>query len=280
MTKNLEKKRFRKLDLEFDYLGFGMDVFGLWKRIYYYFKDNSLYTVIKKNHLLVNPENENKKLYICGLGPSLQDVDLMKLDGDSFVVNSFFKFGVRYPSFVPTYYLWVDDDVEKKEEEQENVRVAMRQYQERGTIFIFNSKANHVALLKEFDINNIYFMSTFRGEFHPFKDYDMTKIMPVSGNVASFAVLLGILMGYKEIYLLGCDFSSFTTPKHLHCYEDNNTYKTLTLAQDLLAYAHVAKYHENLNELAERKGVNIYNATKGSLIDAYPFKINEYLYIK
>lgn len=280
MKKNTEKKRFRKLDLQFDYIGFGMDVLGLWKRINYFFKDHSLYTVIKKNNQLVKQENAEKKLYICALGPSLQNVDLMKLDGDSFAVNNFYKFGERYPSFVPTYYLWVDDDVEKKKEEQNRVRAAMSQYQSRGTTFIFNSKANHASLFKEFDMDRIYFMSTFRGEFHPYKDYDMTKIMPVSGNVASFAVLLGLLMGYKEIYLLGCDFSSFTTPKPFHCYDDKAEEKTLTLAQDLLAYAHVAKYHENLYELAERKGAKIFNGTKGSLIDAYPFKIDENLYLK
>ena len=273
-------KRFRKMDLEFDYLSFGVDVLGLWKRINFWFKDHSLYTVIKKNHELVKSENEKKKIYICALGPSLKDVDLNKIDGDSFVVNSFFKLAAEYPNFVPTYYLWIDDDIYRTQSEMDNAKYAMGLYQPKGTRFIINSKANHADFIKDVDIKKIYYMSTFRGEFHPDKEYDMTKIMPVSGNVVSFAILLSILMGYKEIYLLGCDFNSFTTPKPLHCYNDKDEVKTLSLAQDLLAYAHVAKYHERLQELAERKGVKIFNATKGSLIDAYPFKIEEELYTK
>lgn len=273
-------KRFRKLDLEFDYLAFGVDVLGLWKRFNFWFKDHSLYDVIKKNYELVNSENREKKMYICALGPSLKNVDLNRIEGDTFVVNNFFKLAADYPNFVPTYYLWIDDDIYRTQKEMENAKYAMEMYMPHGTRFIINSKANHSAFIKGMDENKIYYMSTFRGEFHPSKEYDMTKIMPVSGNVASFAILLSILMGYKEIYLLGCDFNSFTTPKPLHCYSDKDEIKTLTLAQDLLAYAHVAKYHENLQVLAERKNAKIFNATKGSLIDAYPFMIDESLYLK
>lgn len=262
-------KRFRKIDLQFEYLAFGIDALGLWKRVSFWFKDHSLYSVIKKNHELIKIENAKKKIYICALGPSLKSVDLNKLDGDSFVVNNFFKLADTYPNFIPTYYLWVDDGIYRNQSEMEKAKYAMNLYQPKGTRFIINSKANHAEFVKNVDGDKLYYMSTFRGEFHPNKDYDMTKIMPVSGNVASFAILLSILMGYKEIYLLGCDFSSFTTPKPLHCYNDNNETKTLSLAQDLLAYAHVAKYHERLQELAERKGVHIFNATRGSLIDAY-----------
>lgn len=277
MKNSKKQKRFRKLDLEFNYLSFGMDVLGLWKRISFFIKDHSLFTVIKKNKQLVKKENNEKKLYVCALGPSLQDVDLTKIQGDTLVVNFFYRFGNRYPSFVPTYYLWIDDAAQRI---PDKVNDALNLYYNRGTTFIFNSKISHASLLNDYNLEKIFFMSTFRGDFHPDKDYDLSKIMPVSGNVASFAILLGILMGYKEIYLLGCDFNSFTTPKPLHCYTDNAKSKSLTLAQDLLAYAHVAKYHENLQFLAERKGVKIYNATKGSLIDAYPFRIDENLYLK
>lgn len=265
-----KNKRFRKLDLEFDYLAFGVDMLGLWKRINFFFKDHSLYTVIKKNHELVNPKNADRKIYICALGPSLRNVDLNKIDGDTFVVNNFVKMADKYPDLVPTYYMMIDDAYARDEVALSRLVEALNTYQTRGTKFILNSKANHVNRLKEFDLDKIYFMSTFRGEFHSCRNYDMAKIMPISGNVASFAILLSILMGYKEIYLLGCDFNSFTTPKLLHCYKDDkNDVKTLSLAQDLLAYAHVAKYHEKLEELAGRVGVKIYNATKGSLIDAY-----------
>lgn len=267
----MSEKRFKKLDLQFEYLAFGINLLGVWKRISYYFKDHSLYTVIKKNKILVNPDNSQKKIYICALGPSLKNVDLNCIDGDTIVVNSFYKFANKYPSFIPTYYLMIDDAYARYPHRAEELRLILDTYLKKGTKFFFNSKINHTSFLKDYPAENIFYFSTFRGDFNPNKKYDFSKIMPVSGNVVTFAILLSILMGYKEIYLLGCDFNSFTTRKPLHCYSDSSEKKALTLSQDLIAYAHVAKYHERLQELAEKEGIAIKNATKGSLIDAYPF---------
>lgn len=267
----MKNKRFRKLDLQFDILSFGINVLGLWKRISFFFKDHSLYTVIKKNKLLINTENSKKKMYVCALGPSLRNVDFNSIDGDSFVVNGFYKFAQNIPLFIPTYYMMIDDEYARNPEEMKFAETVLNAYLNKGTKFFFNSKINHAPFLKKYNPDNIFFFSTFRGAFNPNKKYDFSKIMPISGNVVTFAILLSILMGYKEIYLLGCDFNSFTTPKPLHCYSDSNEIKSLTLSQDLLMYANVAKYHERLQELAKKEGVVIKNATKGSLIDAYPF---------
>lgn len=264
-------KRFKKLDLQFEYLSLGINILGLWKRINYFVKDRSLFTVIKKNKVLVKSENSKKKMYVCALGPSFKNVDLNNIDGDSFVVNGFYKYASRVPSFVPTYYMMIDDIYASSPAQAAVLQSVLDTYLCKGTKFFFNSKLNHAPFLKEYSWDNIHFFSTFRGDFSPKKHYDMSKIMPISGNVISFAVLLSILMGYKEIYLLGCDFNSFTTRKPLHCYNDSDERKELTLSQDLMAYAHVAKYHERLQELAEKEGVKIMNATRGSLIDAYPF---------
>lgn len=264
-------KRFKKLDLQFEYLSFGINVLGLWKRVNYYFKDHSLFTVIKKNKLLMNSQISSKKIYICALGPSLKKVDLNCIDGDSFVVNSFYKYANKLPSFIPTYYMMIDDGYAGNASRQVEIRQILDIYLHKGTKFFFNSKLHHAPFLKDYTWDNIYFFSTFRGDFNPQKKYDMSKVMPISGNVVSFAVLLSILMGYKEIYLLGCDFNSFTTRKPMHCYDDSSEQKTLSLSQDLIAYAYVAKYHERLQELASREEVKIFNATKCSLIDAYPF---------
>lgn len=267
----MSNNRFKKLDLQFEYFSFGINVLGLWKRINYFIKDRSLFKVIKKNKQLINTDNSHTKIYICALGPSLNDVDLSKIDGDSFVVNSFYKYGTRYSSFTPTYYMMIDDIYARNPDREQELRLILDTYLKKGTKFFFNSKLNHATFLKDYNLDHIYFFSTFRGDFSSRKHYDMSKIMPISGNVVSFAILLSILMGYKEIYLLGCDFNSFTTRKPLHCYTDPNEHKELTLSQDLIAYAHVAKYHERLQELAIKQDVKILNATKCSLIDAYPF---------
>lgn len=267
----MAKYRLAKVDLLHEYISFGVDLLGFWKRFTFFFKDHSLYTVIKKNKELIKHENGKKKIYICGLGPSLQNVNFNKIDGDTFCVNGFFKFNHKFTSFIPTYYMMLDDKYATVPKIIAEAKNALDAYINKGTIYFLNSKNNHSDLLKSYPKDKIYYFSTFRGDFHPNKNYDIAKIMPVSGNVITFSILLSMLMGYKEIYLLGCDFNSFTTKKELHCYDDSNNTKDLTLSQDLLAYAQVAKYHERLHQFALRKGIKIYNATKGSLIDAYPF---------
>ncbi len=275
----INKSERSHLDRVFDLVMKSYDVGGIVKRVQYFFTHHEYYEIIKKNTELKNEENINKKLYVMALGPSLKQVDINKIKGDSIVVNRFFRMKEFNPDFVPTYYMMMDDTFTDPERIGD-FKLAVETYYDKGTKYFLKSKVNSIEYVKNHDQKGIYFVSDFRGNIHAEKDYDFSKPVPAFQNVVEGAILIGIYMGYKEIVLLGCDFNSFSTPKELHFYNDSGKTKPFSLATELTAYAVVARCHEILNDMAVRNGIKIYNSTKDSLIDAYPFKIEEELYTK
>lgn len=250
---------------------------GYVKRVQFFFLKHETYSAIKRNKELVKAENPGKKAYVCALGPSLREVDLSKIDGDTIVVNRFYKFGNDYPAFVPTYYMITDYNF-MRPENKKDLECALKAYKDKGTIFLLNSKLASSAVVNAIPKEQLYFVSPFDGRMRPNKDYKIDGWMPAFQNVVGAAILTLMLMGYKDINLLGCDFNSFASTKQVHCYKDKSEERLYTMYYELFAYSFAAKDHLDLQEYAERIGRKITNMTKGSLIDAYPVEIDEALY--
>lgn len=112
--------------------------------------------------------------------------------------------------------------------------------------------------------------------------------MPRPRNVLIPAVMVGIREGYRKIYLAGADHSwtrtlsvddeNFVVSVQPHFYSDNeeehkrvrSTYAGLHL-HDVLGSMTVAfRSYWQIASYAKEKGVEIINATPGSMIDAFP----------
>ena len=254
-----------------------MDVACKVKTCLDYFMHHEYYSIMKRNKVLFFEENKNKVCYVCALGPSLKDVDLNRIKGDTIVVNRFTKIGKKFPDFVPTYYAMIDalfafpGYVEELEE-------AIQLYENKGTKFFFGSKMMKADIFKRVQSDNFYFVTWPSGFLNPKKTYSLDKPFPAVQNVACFAIYYAMLMGYKKIVLLGCDFNSFASLTRNHCYEESSTERLYRRSNELFDYSIVSRVHENLAEYARNNGVTIINSTKGSLIDAYEFEIDNSLY--
>lgn len=257
-----------------------IDLGGILKCVINFFFHHNYYSLLKRNKELYMKEHEKKKCYVCALGPSLKNVDLNKIKGDTIVVNRFFKIGLLYPNFVPTYYIMLDH-LFNKPENISDFEKALESYIHKGTIFILNSKLAGLSIMKKYSENkNIYYISCFRGSMHPYGKYALDKVMPAFQNVVGAAILIIALMGYKKISLLGCDFNSFASTQKIHCYKDRNTKRNDKLSFELFCYYLAARNHDDLYEYARINGIEITNSTEGSLIDSYPIEIEEELYFK
>lgn len=115
--------------------------------------------------------------------------------------------------------------------------------------------------------------------------YDRGYGIPTSRNVIIPAMVLMILLGYKTIYLYGCEFSwtktmdvdpengmMFFNDRHFYSKDEiryfgkgGYVWWLETIAEELRGTEHVARY-------AEHKGVRIINRTKGSFIDAFDYE--------
>ena len=118
--------------------------------------------------------------------------------------------------------------------------------------------------------------------------YDKAMAMPRPRNVLIPSIMIGIWLGYKEIYLMGADHSwlqsiwvdddNRVVTVQPHFYADNDKEKQRVRSEyaghrlhDVLESFHIAfrSYHR-IARYAASRGVEIYNATPGSFIDAFP----------
>ena len=262
-------------DLDVKILNLG----GVIKQVVNFLFHHKMYTVIKRNNILVKEENRKEDLYICALGPSLKDVDLYRIKGHTMVVNRFFKIGEHFPHFVPTYYVIIDSLFASKELAPE-LKYALDMYIPKGTIFLLNSQLEGNEVLKGYNKDQIFFLSSFSGEVDPTKEYRLDGVLPIFENVAGAAILSGVCMGYKQIKLLGCDFNSFASTTRNHCYADAKKERWYRMSFELFNYAFASHMHDCINEIAIKHNALVTNSTKGSLIDAYPMNVEENLYSK
>jgi len=117
--------------------------------------------------------------------------------------------------------------------------------------------------------------------------FDLQLGMPRPHNVLIPSLMLAIKMGYKNIYIWGADHSwlkeisvdenNRVLVNQKHFYDENiskpqpmNKLKgTRKLHEVLQKFIYAFKGYFEIDYYAQKKGINIYNATPGSYIDAF-----------
>lgn len=242
-------------------------------------------------------DRNGRPLIVLGNGPSLakniaEDMDLLT-GNDTLAVN----FAGNTPEFKrirPRYYLLMDPHFFNHPSPDPNVGRLFRHLNEdvdwELTLFI-PTRRNASAL----GISNPHIHIR---QFNPVgvEGYDwLVKLacdtgrgLPRPRNVLIPSIMVGIWLGYKEIYLLGADHSWLRT---LDVDDDNNVVsiqphfytdgeeehrRVATLFRDIRLHEllwgfHLAfKGYHSIRTYADSIGTRIYNATPGSYIDAFP----------
>lgn len=117
--------------------------------------------------------------------------------------------------------------------------------------------------------------------------YRMGLGMPRPRNVLIPAIMAGIQLGYREIYVAGADHSWMQTisvddDNHVisvqpHFYKDDEreqrrvdtTYRGLRLDQVVESFAIAFRSYHGVRRYADARGVKVFNSTPGSYIDAF-----------
>lgn len=222
--------------------------------------------IIKANESLRN-KYEGQSCIILGNGPSLRTFD-QNLIGDkkTFACNYFYKNQI-FPNLVPDYYVLIDELF--YHEEFFATKEAMEKYPE--STFLFKSKCmknSYIAEKVKAAKNTIVTFS--QKAFVDEKVYfDLTKNFTASINVVNYSIQVAMYMGFKRIYLVGCDFNSFASRKPQYFYSSTAQSKPISLGDELYFYSQVCYHHYALEKLSKKIGVEIVNVTQGSLLDAY-----------
>ena len=213
--------------------------------------------------------HRNERCFILGTGPSLNGLGrryIAALENETiFGVNSLYKSTI-VQNVVPKYYVLMDNNYWT--ESTDTFLEVRRNYYDNPPVFITDIRASNFIPVEAEPIllyAKNYPLSRTR--------YDLTKSISIAMNVVGFSIITAMYMGFKDIYLLGCDYNSFCSPTGSHCYVDSEEYKQLkknNLSFYLKYYHITTECHYSISKTAKQDKINIINLTEGSLLDAYP----------
>ena len=218
------------------------------------------------------------RCFVIGNGPSLNKIDLQKLENEySFGVNSIF-YKTRECGFKPTFYV-----VEDRHVMADNLN-EIKKYDCQFKFFPVTYKKH---FSKENRINTIFFymnegfyITSSKNYQEPRFSFDATERLYCGQSVTMINLQLAYYLGFEEIYLIGMDFSYLVPssaivtgdviestdddPNHFHpeYFGKGKKWHDPKLDNVLKSY----KLCKAVYELSNRK---IYNATVGGNLELF-----------
>lgn len=237
-----------------------------------------------------------RELVILGNGPSLrrnleEDMDYLR-QADTLAVN----FAANSPEFQllkPKYYVLADPHFFDKAATDPNVARLIENLNSADfpmTLFIPAGARRQARLFNNPNVALCCFnmMSAEGFEWFENRMMDSGRGMPRPRNVLIPSIMIGIWLGYDIIYLLGADHSWLKTLSvndrnevvsvQPHFYKEDEREETRVREEyvrhplhEVLESMMIAfKSYHVIHRYASQRGIRIFNATPGSMIDAFP----------
>ena len=275
--------------------------------LYLYLKKpkRKLYPSIPDSFLLKVKENSkfkgihsSKRCFILATGPSIRNQDLKPLHGEwCFAVGEFFL----HPDvqvIAPAYHVLAPIHPPFTMETTNQRFISFTKYYSKEVTYFLGDndyQFSHSNFLKghlEYNHLDINFLNYFKDyqldEFNYNNEHtwDICATPFAPRTVVYIAIQVAVYMGFNEIYLLGCDHDYLQDTKRVtdhHFYEDSRgTSDAAHLSQFTLErwfeeYFLRWKQYRLMKEFLNPKGVSIYNATKGGMLDVFPRVVYEEL---
>ena len=238
----------------------------------YTLRDRKKYADYTKKNVTLKNISEGETCYILGNGPSLNRVDLSKLKGKHIITVNKFILTSMYSELKPEYHCVIDRFILEqvkdavKEDLEDNNSLTKFLLHRTGIDKIGRKDRAYYIYNRHFPVNE---------DVHP----DLTRNASTFYNVLPFTAMCAIYMGFKRIVLLGNDFSFFTARKDQHFYDiDEKKERQESLYQDLTGCSIVLLQYRALRKYCEKHGIEIVNATEGTLLDEIKqVKLEDYL---
>ncbi|MBU6390089.1 hypothetical protein KGQ31_00915 [Patescibacteria group bacterium] len=242
---------------------------------WWYFRDRK---ALWPNRALKNTA-AGKRCFILATGPSINKMNLKQLKGELCVsVSNFFLHpdfaiikpeyhifpGAHSPITDEQYKLWFEDAGKKMPAGQK--------------VFVALTDKPIIDKYKLFQKQQVfyYFTTMRRG---PVRKIELTRQLPAIQTSPHIAMFIALYLGVKEINLLGVDHDWIL---HIgdtrHFYDEKESILTRQgynewhspLEVTLKSYLNLWQVYRSIKQYADGRGVKIYNATPGSLLDVFP----------
>lgn len=280
-------------------------------KVYYNISDKIEYAKLKKENgtvyklLKENGKYKNKytgkKCFILGNGPSLKDVDFNILKDECVFTMNFLTKYERFGELNPKFHLMIDGacfGLRKNVTGTAQETVDAINMLPSQTQLIIPVNAYDFIKRKKYKLNGnreIVYVDIGSPFVNGYRTIDMQYKIPGFRTVLQYAIAVAIYMGFKEIYLLGCDGTIIVHMLNdrvgekntiIHVYGNDEAQNRRTkqvnknIRMDALLYDQYCIFNDykKLVEECKRRGVKLYNLTELSLIDSVPRKsLNEIL---
>lgn len=203
---------------------------------------------------------ERKRCFIIATGPSLEIKDLEKLKQEEEIcisMNNIWR-GFSKTSWRPDYYVASDQRIiNELTEILENL--------ESKYLFLADTSKDYWEKPHNKNILCHHIVWEISENRLPKFSEDFSKKSYMGATVTYICMQLAVYMGFKEIYLLGVDFTNADLPqgtKYAHFYQENSLESSSFAGNITLAYLAAKKY-------ADEHNIKIFNATRGGKLEIF-----------
>lgn len=235
--------------------------------------------------------HQGQRCFVLATGPSIREQDLTCLAGETCIAVSHFFLHKDIDVIRPRYHVLApyhppftfdairkvfDGFIERYSGYDIDYFFGFSPYQ--YSIYAFLKQFPEYQFPNAHFINYMGSAQLDESNVHNPDMWDMTKTPFAVRTVVYSAIQLAVYMGFVEIYLLGCDHDYLSdiqrvTNHHFYKEEDGVSdvehLKTFTTERWFEEYYYRWKQYRLMREYLESKGVEIYNATKGGMLDVF-----------
>lgn len=230
------------------------DVFDLSRKVINY--QNAQIAQFKNVHL-------GERCFIVATGPSLtmKDLDILYQNNEFSIGMNRIHLAFEHTQWRPDYYMVTDRLC--IEEDEEIIRTMPIPYKFVSDTYVDFWERKETEGVYRFHSHENYVVD----EKTPFSD-DLIYGVYCRGTITYGCIQLAVYLGFKEIYLLGVDFSFSSNYKDksnhfISTYYGNNSQTFSFMKKEGMESYEAAK------EYADAHGIKIYNATRGGKLEVF-----------
>jgi len=267
-------------------------------------KNHEYKSLLRKNVIFKNV-HKGQRCFVIGNGPSINKVNFDLLANEiTFTVNQIPR-NVNFAKLKTNYHCWTDEfffDIDRNKKEDIELLNVMKSVNTDGNRPIVFYKLAALSMIKKYGLDkvlNIYYL----GDAHAYimnqnlkRLFDICHFLPQFSTVVQYVICIAVYMGFKEIYLLGCDCTGIITAvqsrlnstndyRYGYTISDNekkrmiSVHNQLSLKTEVIMYLDLLQSYEALDSYCSNRGTKLFNATEGSVMEGVRrVKINDIIH--
>ena len=237
--------------------------------------------VLQRNHIYENC-HAGEQVFILCTGPSISKLDLTKLQHEKTIAVNSFYLHTNCQLISPSYYC-----VPKVEDfpDWDSMAIFFREIQQvtqKAHYFFDIDDKKYIEKIREYENRCVNYISFSNIPNYENGDIDLTGLLMRPQSSSIMALELALYMGFKTIYLLGTEHDSLITKQYTHFYAYYDSIESKlnpieNASGELYEAFHLQleciyklwEQYKIIKVIAERKGIKIYNATPGGILDVF-----------